>query len=165
MNIRFPMKSGGRGDPPSVTLDGDTIVLDCTGCRYAPVPGSCECAGCMVRSMIEHGARERVVLRDGTDLEVSGAAGRALSEVASIARRNRPGTPATGRCRGCGAERSAVIARVWATFPGDGMRCAREMLGGACDGPGCAGCVEGTRTVLDWIEAGIRRVTEGMSGW
>ncbi len=146
-------------DPPS-ELSGDLLVIDCRGCAYAPVPGSNECLRCMVRCMCDAGSADRVVLRTGRDIEISGKAGRLVKDAASAMRWSIPIAKPKGRCRMCPASRDAVVRAAWERFPDAPDGSVRAMLSDIPDRDGCAECAAGTARILDQIGDGIARMTE-----
>ncbi len=159
----WPIATRGRTGPDA-RFCGDSLVLDCRGCRLTPVPHSDECIRCVLTAMCEAGGSERVVLRTGRDTEISGRAGRALRGVASIRSWSVPAEEPRGRCRVCPCSRASVIRTFWDGFPGDGMRNARRILAEeAPDNEGCASCVNATGRALDQVDSGIRGVLEGLS--
>lgn len=168
MNGLFDRMSNlvGHGDPgPEVTRDGDALIIDCRGCGITPVPGSDECIRCMVDSMCEHGGAERVVLRTGRDVEVSGRAGRAIREAASVRRWSYTRERLGARCRSCPVSRRAVMDAAWAAFPDGTVAEGRRVLGSS-DNPGregCDECVLRTSAALDQVYAGLARIVSDMS--
>lgn len=124
--------------------------------------GSDECTGCMVREMSILGGHDRIVMRTGRDTEVSGPAGRAVRDAASLRRWSLPQSPPKGRCSRCSVSRSRVMERAWATFPEDGIGFARDMLGDPPTGGGCAECVESTRRALDLLEHRLDQIVDRM---
>lgn len=142
--------------------EGGAMVIDCRGCQVTPVPGSDECTGCMVREMCAVGGHDRVVMRTGRDTEISGPAARAVRDAASLRRWSLPSSPPKGRCSRCGASRSRVMERAWATFPEDGIGFARDMLEDPPTGDGCAECVESTRRALDLLEHRLDQIVDRM---
>lgn len=145
--------------------DGDALVIDCRGCPLTPVPGSDECIGCMVRCMCREGGADRVVLRTGRDTEVSGAAGRAIREAASLMRWTSASDRVSARCRGCPASREAVMDAAWSAFPQSAVFEGRKALESSRpDREGCAECVMRTSRALDQMELGIKRIVSQMNG-
>ena len=142
---------------------GNVLVIDCRGCRLTPVPGSDECIRCMVEAMCRTGSAERIVLRTGRDIEISGAAGRAIREVSSIRRWTSPATDGPARCRACRMSRKRVMAAAWTGFPRNAVFEGRKVLKGNHPGrDGCAECVMRTSRALDQMDSGIRRVVSDM---
>lgn len=154
----------GRGERgPSVTREGDALVIDCRGCRLTPVVHSEECIRCMVGAMCDHGGADRVVLRTGRDTEVSGSAARALRETASVRRWSVRWDPPGIRCRACPVSRERVMGAVWGAFPRGAVAGGRDVLAaGAPPREECARCLAGTSAALDRVDEGLRRVMDGM---
>ena len=163
MNIRIGLGTIG-GDPgPTVTKEGDSMVIDCRGCRLTPVPGSDECIRCMVSAMCANGSSDRVVLRTGRDIEVSGDAGRAIREVASIRRWSSDTARGGPRCRGCRVSRDSVMTAAWNGFPRTAVFEGKRVLrNGPPDRDECRACVMRTSKALEQMDAGIRRVISEM---
>ncbi len=156
----FGGKEERRG--PESRLSDGLLVVDCRGCGYTPLPGSKECLGCMVRTMAATGSADRIVLRTGRDTEVSGRAGRAVQEAASMMRWSIPDAPPRGRCRMCPAFRRAVMAAAWDAFP-EGFSGARALLGSApSDRDECRTCAAATSRLLDQTEDGLDRIRSGL---
>ena len=121
---------------------GNMLVIDCRGCRLTPVPGSDECR---------------------RDIEISGAAGRAIREVSSIRRWTSPATDGPARCRACRMSRERVMTAAWAGFPRNSVFEGRKVLKGNHPGrDGCAECVMRTSRALDQMDSGIREVVSDM---
>lgn len=154
----------GKGaDRSRSSLVDGSLVIDCRGCGVTPVPSSEECIGCMIREMSGCGGSDRIVLRTGKDLEISGDPGKALRDVAGLRRWSLPDSPPKGRCATCKASRYRVMERAWATFPTDGIPFAREMLDSAKGkGVECTGCMESTRRELDLLERRMKDIEERM---
>lgn len=157
--VRSPVR-----DRLIVFREGDAMVIDCRGCGFAPVPGSAECLGCMVRSMASSGGSDRIVLRTGRDVEVSGRAARAVRDVASMMRWSSTTEAADRRCRICPVSRTAVMTAAWSAFPsGTVFEGRKDIRDGPPDRDGCAECVMRTSRMLDQIEAGLLRVESELS--
>lgn len=149
-------------DTRASSSDG-AMVVDCRGCDVSPVPGSDECTGCMVREMCSLGGHDRVIMRTGRDIELSGPACRAVKDASSLRRWSMPPSPPKGRCYKCGTSRYRVMERAWATFPEDGIGFAKAML----DDDGnkndeCEKCRESTRRALDLLERRLEQIIEWM---
>lgn len=154
-----------QADGPSAGLSGDSLVIDCRECPLMPIPASTECLRCMVGCMCREGGADRVVLRTGRDTEISGRAGRAIKEAASLRRWSLPQGRPAGRCRGCPVSRAEAMSRAWDRFPeGDAGGMAAELLAQVPDREGCAECVEATVRALQQMDAGIERIVADMSG-
>lgn len=155
----------GRDDAyvPDVSVEGDSLVIDCRGCGYAPDPSSRECIACMVASMCRAGSAERVVLRTGRDTEVSGRAGRVLKDVASLRRWSIPVDAPPMRCRGCAASRKAVMEEAWASFPDPGTGGVGSPEIEPPERDGCAECAAATMRALEQLNEGLDEVKASMA--
>lgn len=152
-------------EPPSAEIMGDALIIDCRRCRLAPVPGTSECISCMVASMCRAGSADRVVLRTGRDMEISGKAGRILKEAASLRRWSIPAEALPARCRGCAVSRHEVMSRAWDRFPDPVEPSVKASL--VRDVPardGCAECASGTMKALEQMERGVGSLTASMKG-
>lgn len=145
---------------PECLRDGGSVVIMCSGCRLRPEPSSPECVGCMVRCLSRHGGADRVVLRTGTDLEISGRACRMLAEAASLmSRTSGPIVPDGRRCRGCGSSMGRVMGVFWSGFPGDGSQAARALLPQDPEGE-CVECAMRTSRAIAAAEEGLARIAD-----
>lgn len=165
MDLRALVTGRKGGEEREAFLSGDSLVIDCRGCALAPDPGSRECLACMVGSMCRIGGAERVVLRTGRDVEISGRASRAVKDVASLRRWSTPADRPRGLCRRCPVSRAAIVGRVWERFPDamtDGL--AEEVASHTPDRDGCRECAAATIRALEQIDAGMgsirRRIVE-----
>lgn len=164
LDLRRIIRGGDERRGPEAVLDGGLLVIDCRGCALRPVPGSKECFGCMVRTMSSAGSADRVVLRTGRDTEISGRAGAAIRDAASMMRWSIPDEEPWGRCRICPASRRAVMSAAWDSFP-ERDPAPRLLLEEADkDRDGCRTCVAATARALDQMEDGLRRMRAGMPG-
>ena len=149
---------------PSAAISDETLIINCSRCRFSPDPGTAECIGCMVRTMCSVGSSDRIVLRTGKDVEISGRSGKAIKDTASVMRWSMPQEEPRGRCSMCDLSRGQVVKAVWDRFPSDGLGMAHATLQGKRPpGKDCEGCVLRTRRALEQIEAGLKEVTERMS--
>lgn len=152
-------------EPPDVTIEGDAMIIDCRGCDIAPVPGSEECLRCMVRLMSGTGGTERIVLRTGMDTEISGTAGEAVKDAASVMRWSYTEGRPRMQCRSCPMERNTVMDAVWEAFPNDAVSEGRRLLDDdPPDRPGCEECVRRTSAALDQVESGLSDILAKMIG-
>lgn len=161
-------REGGRErgpDDAEYAAEGGALVVLCTKCRLRPVPSSEECVRCMVRCMSLSGGTDRVILRTGTDTEISGASCRAIRSAASLMGWTSGGTEGMERrCRSCPASRREVMGAVWSRFPGDGVPAGRALLSSAPQEPGCMECAMRTSRSLDMLERRMAEIVDGM-GW
>lgn len=144
-------------------MDDGTLVILCTKCTYTPVPGSDECIGCMVDSMAEHGSSDRIILRTGKDIEVSGRSCRVLREVASLKRWSMQTRPLKNRCSRCPVSRNNVMSAVWTEFPRNCIEAGRAMLTDhESTGEECIVCRDNTERALEHLEHGLDRIMGSM---
>lgn len=149
---------------PETSRNGDALIIYCRGCHLTPIPHSDECLRCILAELSGSGGAERIVLRTGMDIEISGRAGKALRQIASIRAWSMPAEHPHGRCRGCSKSREAVMRTAWDGFPGSGMDEARMMIAGEPpDRDECISCVTATSRALDQIESGIRKIISELS--
>lgn len=156
---------GHAEEPPPAEVCDDLLTIDCRGCGYAPVPGSRECLGCMVERMSAVGGADRLILRTGRDTEISGRAGMAVREAASLRRWSMPQEPPKGRCRACPVSRHGILSRAWERFP-EGMTdgLAEEALSQVPERDGCRECVESTVRALAQLDEGMAEILSKMTG-
>jgi hypothetical protein len=151
-------------EPPPAALSGGALVINCSQCRYAPDPGTAECIRCMVSTMCTVGSSDRIVLRTGKDLEISGHSGKVVKDTASVMRWSFPQEPEKGRCRMCEMSRRKVMDEVWRSFPDDAMASAEARLQGKRpQGKDCDMCVLRTRRALEQIDMGLKEISERMT--
>ena len=149
---------------PSASVSDDALIINCSRCRFTPDPGTAECIGCMVRTMCATGSSDRIVLRTGKDIEISGRSGRMIKDTASVMRWSLPQEPPKGRCSMCDLYKGKVVGAVWDRFPSDGLGAAHATLQGKRPpGKECEGCIQRTRRALEQIENGIAEIDERMS--
>lgn len=157
--------SADADERPEASVEGDAMVIPCRGCRLAPVPGSDECIRCMVDLMCDTGGCERIVLRTGRDIEISGEAGRAIRDVASVKRWSYSRERLPASCRGCPVSREEVMDAAWSAFPKEAVSEGRRMLrDGPPDKDGCRECFVRTGAALDQMDEGLRAVLDRMAG-
>lgn len=167
MDLRKDLRGlvGPHEDGPRSEVSGDSLIIDCRGCRYTPLPGSRECIRCMVACMCREGGTDRLVLRTGRDTEISGRAGRAIKEVASLRRWSTPQERPSGRCRGCQVSRYEVLSKAWDGFPdGRASDLASGIVSSIPDWEGCRECVEATVRALRQVDSGLSRIMDEMGG-
>ncbi len=151
--------SRGEEDQPGTCSEGDALVIDCRSCRLTPIPSSDECIRCMVEAMRREGGHDRVVLRTGRDVEISGAAGAAIRDLASVKRWSYSRERRPVRCGNCPVSRDAVMDAAWAVFPKGSVAEGRIALAQENPGrEGCETCVMRTSVALDQMEEGIGKV-------
>ncbi len=166
--LKHGKRAGGPGEErpyvPEATVSGGSLMMNCSGCRYAPDPGTAECLKCMVSTMCSVGSSDRIVLRTGRDVEISGRSGKAVKDTASVMRWSRPQEEERGRCRVCELSRRKVMEEVWDSFPDDSVAAAEARLGGKRpSGKDCDMCVLRTRRALEQIDRGLREIADRMA--
>ena len=153
-----------KDDDDGAHIEGDVLIIPCVDCDFAPEPGSKECFRCMVSSMTECGGADRIILRAGIDIEVSGESGKIVRSIASLRRWSSPISEAGRRCRRCSRHRGIVIERLWEGFPDLGFEEAYgELHNGMIDGE-CENCVRSTMKTLQHIESEIGSIRNRMAG-
>lgn len=146
-----------------VAVEDGALVIGCDGCADPPNPSCERCIGCIVRNLSACGPAERVVLRNGNDLEISGRSGGSLSAAASVMRWASPEKPKGRGCEGCAASPVKVFARAWEDFPAESITYAREMLEWRNAGAGdCESCIARSRRMLDSVESEIKEIVARM---
>ncbi len=152
--------SGIRKDGVGVraAVDGNALIIDCTGCGLMPEPGSTECLRCMVNMMGSEGGAERIILRTGKDLEISGSSAKAVRGIASLKRWSVPLRERERRCVRCESSRTHVMNVVWDSFPESGFDAARDRLSKGPESDSCSLCLRMTGRALDQLESDLDRV-------
>ena len=151
-------------EPPPAALSGGALVINCSRCMYAPDPGTAECIRCMVSTMCAVGSTDRIVLRTGKDMEISGHSGKIVKDTASVMRWSFPQEAEKGRCRMCDLSRKKVMGEAWRSFPDDALASAEAILQGKHpQGKDCDMCVVRTRRALEQIDSGLKEITERMA--
>lgn len=158
-------RDADREERPDAFVEGDALIIRCRDCELAPVPGSEECIRCMVGLMCDEGGCDRIVLRTGRDIEISGEAGRAVKDAASVKRWSYSREKLPMSCRGCPVSRDEVMDAAWSAFPKGAVSEGRRMLK---DGPpekdGCRECFIRTSAALDQMDEGLRAIVDRMVG-
>ena len=154
------LMSGLRKDKETVqcSVEGNAMIIDCSGCELMPEPGTPECMRCMVDRMSGCGGTERIILRTGKDLEISGNSAKAIRGIASLKRWSVPLKERDRRCRRCGTSRTRVMNVVWESFPDPGFHSAKELLGTASKDESCASCLRLTARALEQLESDLERI-------
>ncbi len=153
-----------KPEPPPAAISGGTLVINCSQCIYAPDPGTAECIRCMVSTMCSVGSTDRIVLRTGKDMEISGHSGRVVKDTASVMRWSFPQEEEKGRCRMCELSRKKVMDEVWDSFPNEAIVSAEARLQGKHpQGKDCDMCILRTRRALEQIDMGLKDIEERMT--
>jgi len=108
---------------------------------------------------------ERIILRTGKDIEISGRSGSTIRRIASIKRWSVPMVDNRFKCRKCARSRTAVMDRIWKAFPDLQFENVYRMLDTKPGEPDCSKCIRATRKAVEQIESDIesvrRSITEG----
>jgi len=145
-------------------MEDDALVINCLDCGLMPVPGSKECLRCMVDRMSVSGGAVRIILRAGKDLEISGRSGQVIRSISSLKRGSIPVREPERRCRNCNMSKSAVLDRVWESFPDAGFSAARSMIDSEGSDEGCGRCIRSTQRALEQLESDLESIRSGMVG-
>ena len=142
-------------------FEGIALIIECGDCEYLPEPGSKECMRCMVDRMSESGGADRIILRTGRDLEISGESGQTIRKLASIKRNSCSVVRNKGRCKRCPSQRNRVMETAWKDFPYPNYYGARELLEDS-DDEVCSKCIASTERVLSQMESDIEDIRKGL---
>lgn len=144
-----------------LSMEGDTLCIDCRNCMCVPEVKSAECIRCIVSAISECGNSERIRLRTGRDMEISGPSAAILCELAALDRSANV-MNGFGRERGCAnCEFSCrnVFNVAWQGFPDPFFEAARnKLMSFRAEDPECATCMQRTYRALDQAELGLNNV-------
>lgn len=158
---------GGRKTEESyASVEGDTLSIDCRNCMCVPEIRSAECIRCIVSAISEHGNAERIRLRTGRDLEISGPSAEILCELAFVDRSANTMNSSSGRrgCANCQFSCRNVFNVAWQGFPDPYFEAAREMLlSFRAEDQECASCMQRTYRALDQAELGLKNIKKKVS--
>ncbi len=138
-------------------FEGNALIIDCIGCRYSPEPGSKECMKCMVERMSDSGGADRIILRTGKDLEISGESGQTIRRLANMRRGSFSVVRNKGRCRRCPSQRNKVMDFAWKDFPYPNYYGARELLDDS-DDEMCSRCIASTERAISQMESEMEEI-------
>ena len=154
----------GKMDNDVAFIEDRTMVVDCIGCGFAPQPTSEECLRCMVMNMSDLGGADKIVLRTGRDLEISGRTAMALRNLASLKKWSIPAQKDPYKCRRCNCSRSVVMTDLWDTFPQMEFSDAYTRLDQDGRTQECCDCMKSSIHALEQLETDIDRVARNLSG-
>lgn len=143
-------------------FEGNALIIECRECGFMPEPGSKECMRCMVERMSESGGVDRIILRTGRDLEISGRTGQALKRMASLKRGSCSVVRNTGRCRRCPSQRNRVMETVWNDFPYPNFYGGKALLDDDKGDETCMRCISSTRRAIAQIETDMEDLRKGL---
>ncbi len=144
-----------------IHFEGNALIIECSGCEYLPEPGSKECMRCMVDRMSESGGADRIILRTGRDLEISGESGQTIRRLASIKRSSCSIVHNKGRCKRCPSQRNKVMETAWKDFPYPNYYGAKELLEDS-DDEVCSRCIASTERALSQMESDMEDIRKGL---
>lgn len=160
--IKLSRSASEVGDAPGTgTMDrSGNLVVNCRGCDQLPDAGSPVCIRCITAAISNVGTSDKIQLRAGKDMEISGRAAEILCDLAQL-RRTSPPADGTRRCGTCMRSPSRVMGDAWADFPEPSFAAACDRLYGlAGDGPECASCLQRTHSALRMAEDSMGRVRD-----
>lgn len=146
-------------------IDKDVLSIDCRDCGRIPDAACAECIKCIVTEMKKHGCVERVRMRTGRDIEISGPVTEILSELTFIDRsssaiRNKK----KGKCRSCNYSGDKIIDIAWESFPSPDFAGARgKLMSFKTKETLCDICVQRTYRALDQAELSISELSKKVS--
>lgn len=143
-------------------IDGDVLSIDCRDCGRIPDAACAECIRCIITEMKKHGYVERVRMRTGRDIEISGPAAEILCELSFIDKSSSViRTKKKGRCKSCNYSGDRIIDIAWKSFPVPDFAGARGKLMSFKTGRNvCDICVQKTYRALDQAELTISELSE-----
>ncbi len=155
-------RAAPRNGSRECKIERNSLIIDCNGCQFVPQPGSKECLRCMVDCMSSAGSAERVILRTGMDMEVSGRSGEVIRRIASMKRWSTPPSKTARGCSRCETSRSIIIRDLWESFPG--MDFSESKSGLTTDGHDdrCSRCVQSSLRAVDQLESDLDAIRRGM---
>jgi len=160
--LRVLKRKSSEDDKDKVRLDSDALVIDCRSCGFAPEPASRECFRCMVDSMSCAGGTERIIMRTGKDIEVSGTSGEVIRRIASLKRWSIPMQDGNRECRRCDTSRKEVFSKLWENFPDLDFQSAMESLESGGDKEDCSMCLRSSRRALEQLRIDMDSVNDLM---
>ncbi len=146
-------------------IDEDVLSIDCRECGRIPDASCAECIRCIITEMKKHGCVERVRMRTGRDIEVSGPVVEILCELTFIDKSSSAiRTKKKGRCRSCNYSGDKIIEIAWESFPSPDFAGARGKLMSFKTGRNvCDICVQKTYRALDQAELSISELSDKAS--
>ena len=158
--LRLLRRKNDASDTRMVSMDDDALVIDCRSCTYAPEPASKECFRCMVDSMSCIGGADRIIMRAGKDIEVSGKSGEAIRKLASLKKWSIPMKDTSKDCRRCDRSRRDIFSSLWEGFPDMDFGSAIKTLETGDFKDGCSDCVRSSRRALEQLRCDIDSVND-----
>ena len=153
-----------RNSETAACNEGNALVILCKDCEYTPEPASRECLRCMVERMSELGGSDRIILRTGKDVEISGRSGNLIRNLSSLRRWSMPAESTGYRCRRCNCSRSSVMRDLWDEFPEMGFPDMKYRLNQEGLDGDCRECIRSSIIAVEQLQSDIDRIVSGMSG-
>ena len=144
-------------------MDGDTMIINCLDCGFTPEPGTKECFRCMVNNMSELGGSDRIILRAGKDMEISGRSGYLIRDIASMRRWSIPLDNGKGKCRKCVCSRKEVMLNLWDSFPEMEFTHAYSTLDQDGHSDGCDNCIKASIRAVEQLEEDMERLRQSLA--
>ncbi len=154
----------GRKSTAVARMDGNAMVIDCLGCGFTPEPASKECLRCMVNNMSELGGAERIILRTGKDIEISGKTTNVIRNISSLRRWSLPPENDAFRCKRCNVSRAVVMNDLWDEFPELPFADMMSRLDQEGQNEECSDCIRSSIIALEQLQSDIDRIVGNMSG-
>ncbi|WII07408.1 hypothetical protein PED39_07400 [Methanomassiliicoccales archaeon LGM-RCC1] len=153
-------KTKKKEEPCSIIRD--SLIIDCSKCELVPEAGSNECFRCMVDRMSRYGSADRIILRTGRDLEVSGRSSAVIKNISSLKRWTTSGEMMDRACRKCSQNRLAVMNVVWKDFPCMEFTKAKQMLTLSDADDKCSRCMRASVAAIEQLEEDMHAITRRM---
>ena len=113
----------------------------------------------MMNCLFSSPSAERIILRTGRDIEVSGKGCKALCQIASLRRCSEPLEEKDRRCRRCKDSRKEVTGRFWKNFPDISLDFRPRTTDGVMD-DACRRCIANTDRTIRRLESDLRELME-----
>jgi hypothetical protein len=115
-------------------------------------------------NMSELGGADKIILRTGRDLEISGRTAMALRNLASLRRWSIPSEKDPRQCRRCNCSRSVVMVDLWDTFPEMQFSDTYTRLDQDGRNDECHNCLRSSINAVEQLESDIDRIARNLSG-
>ncbi|MBE6528411.1 MAG: hypothetical protein E7Z64_04510 [Thermoplasmata archaeon] len=148
----------GKESGRPTSENGDTLVIECEGCRYNPEPCSKECLSCIVDEMSQTSGKTRTILRKGKDVEISGRSMNAIRSISLLKRWSVPVVQEQLRCRRCSRSRRSVMDNLWKGFPELDFDSAYADLDPDGTDERCSKCIRSSLKAVEQLECDIERI-------
>ena len=153
-----------KKDTAMAHIEDEIMVINCLECGFTPEPGTRECMRCMVNNMSELGGTDRIILRTGRDLEISGNSGRIIRDISSLRRWSIPFNEEERQCRRCNCSRKEVMTDLWDGFPEMNFVEAYNRLDQDGRNQECSDCIRGSIRALEQLESDLESIRKSLIG-